>query len=59
MNYSEISQYIEAPHLYGDVTDEEYATEVLQNNFMTVINGIRYVGVNDQIESLAAKEIVA
>lgn len=60
MTLEQINQYLMAPHIYGDVTDEEYATLIqLQNNFMTFVGEIRYCGVEVAIDALKDKEIVA
>jgi len=54
MTFEEISQFLIAPFIYENVTDEEYEALAV-SHFVTFIQGIRIVGANVEIESLSAK----
>lgn len=56
MTYEEISQYLMAPFIYENVTDEEYEALTV-SHFVTFINSIRVIGTNNPVEALESKVV--
>ena len=56
MTYEQISQYMQAAFIYGDVTEAEHDAMPV-SHFMTVVGGIRYIGADVAIDFLASKLI--
>lgn len=58
MTYQEITQFMAANHIYADVSDSEFDS-LATNNFMIIVDGIRYIGTDVPVDALLAKEISA
>ena len=56
MNYEQITQYMQATHIYANVTDEEFAKMPVAH-YMTVLGSVGYIGTDTPVEFLAAKEL--
>jgi len=57
MSYEIISQYITAPHLYENVTEDE-VNGLTVAHYMTIVNGVRFVGTYDAVDALADRELI-
>jgi hypothetical protein len=57
MDYQTVSQFITAPHIYANITDEQLNAMPV-SYYMTVLNGVRYVGTYDAVDVLASQELI-
>lgn len=57
MTYEEVSAFMAATHIYANVTDDQLNAMAV-THYMTVLNGVRYVGTYDACDDLASQELI-
>ncbi len=54
---TEVQKFINHPHIYMDITDEEQDA-IAVPLWLTIVDGVKYVGTNDPVEALKDKEVI-
>jgi len=56
MEFAQIAEFISAPFIYADVTQEEYDALTV-SHLRAIVNGVLVIGTNVPVEALASKEV--
>lgn len=56
MSLADLQQYISTPYIYGNVTSDQIAALTVPN-YVTVINGITFVGTYDPVDTLSSQAL--